>query len=646
MLRNIVSKEKIRGFSLIEIIVGLGIFSIILSSIAVTNVDSLRAISNAQSKSEAYMQLQELTSMVINIKSNSWIDIISNSDGNPYHITLNAGIPEITSGTNVVNSVTSWFEITDLYRDSNGDIVETGGILDPYSRTVTLYMQWTDPLGQENYLVKEMYINDWNTARWTVTTTAEFTPGTFADTVIADIGDGAVGLATLLYPDWCNPQLTMTAHDIPGSGEARTVFVVDQNAYMGTGANASGLAFSHVSITGVDTPVVTTEGTYNEGKVNDIYVDPSTDYAYLATDTSASEVVILDLTSTPYVEIGYFDADGPQDGDAVAYANNVGYVARGSELTSFDLTGKTGSRGEYDTLSISVNGDISDIEVVGDYAYLSVQNASVQLVIVDVSNPSSLVETGSGSANGYDANSIFVRNDGNRAYIGTASNGAGEFFVLDTTLKTGSWPILGQFDTNGMTVTGITTVADGDLAIIVGTGGYEYQVLDITNEASISQCAQIDFPYDVYDIGSAEDSEGNVFSYAVTGDTAQEFRIVRGGQGGGWGSGYGYAMEGYYTSSIYDTGSSDTVYYYLNWLETNTAATDLQVQLRSSDDPAMSGATWMGPDGTSNTWFTDYNGGFTPAGLNFKRYVQFRAILTGDSVDSPVLEEVSILYQN
>lgn len=47
----------------------------------------------------------------------------------------------------------------------------------------------------------------------------------------------------------------------------------------------------------------------------------------------------------------------------------------------------------------------------------------------------------------------------------------------------------------------------------------------------------------IYDIDSIRDSYTNAFSYIITGDTSKEFKIIRGGPGGGGEDGFAYYDE-------------------------------------------------------------------------------------------------------
>ncbi|KXK08711.1 MAG: hypothetical protein UZ20_WS6002000715 [candidate division WS6 bacterium OLB21] len=98
-------------------------------------------------------------------------------------------------------------------------------------------------------------------------------------------------------------------------------------------------------------------------------------------------------------------------------------------------------------------------------------------------------------------------------------------------------------------------------------------------------------------------------------------------------------------SNVFDTGSSSTYYYSLNWSETLNENTDIVFQVRSGTSSNLSSVAFVGPDGTNSTFFTNYNGEYLPQIIQNKRYVQYKAILTSDRIFTPILESVRINYE-
>ncbi len=113
-------------------------------------------------------------------------------------------------------------------------------------------------------------------------------------------------LGTATYDDWCRPSTSFTEYDLGGSAVAQSIVAIPGELFIVTGSNASSYAFMDMSVTSASPPVTATIGTYNNGKANDVFAEA--DYAYLATDTTNEEIVILDISVTPFLRIGWFDA--------------------------------------------------------------------------------------------------------------------------------------------------------------------------------------------------------------------------------------------------------------------------------------------------------------------------------------------------
>jgi len=91
---------------------------------------------------------------------------------------------------------------------------------------------------------------------------------------------------------------------------------------------------------------------------------------------------------------------------------------------------------------------------------------------------------------------------------------------------------------------------------------------------------------------------------------------------------------GTYVSDIHDTGSVDNEVTLVTYSAHVNANQSLRVQLRSSDDPGMGGASaWEDMDIRDNTIAT-------PSG----RYIQYRVLFNGTGRSTPVLESVAIRY--
>ena len=103
------------------------------------------------------------------------------------------------------------------------------------------------------------------------------------------------------------------------------------------------------------------------------------------------------------------------------------------------------------------------------------------------------------------------------------------------------------------------------------------------------------------------------------------------------------------TSSPYNTGDPGNVLAKIEWSETLLADTDIQFQVRTGiDSTAILSNAWMGPDGTSGTYFTDPTGGEAiPAALKDgtgDQWIQYKVFLSSTGANTPTLSDVTMTY--
>ena len=640
-----------KAFSLLEIILAISIFTMTVLIAGTLIIEGVRQTKNLAQRNYSMLYIKEMFNAVTVVKNDLWSMIVQSTNTGAKHLVFNNNKYTIADGVEVTNGITVSLLVSDLQRDTSGNIVLSGGIIDAHSRSINIAASWTDFLGKANNVTSVIYVNDWNTYDFINTTQADFTLGTSFQTRVTNLTGGEVQLKQVFYPDWCKPTLSIDEYDLPGTSLAKTLFSFPNLTYTGTGGD-TGVALTKLRVTGVEDPIVTLEGTYNGYVVNNIFVDGN--YAYLATTTRTRDVIILDISSYPFTQVGYFNTSRSEEAESVYVVGNVGYVSAGKYVFSFNLTSKTGSRAQYGLRQVSLNENwgatsvVSQIVVRGNYLYASMDEDWYEMAILNISNPSSMTISSQNNVNNQQVLDIFVSPDGTRTYFGTDSSSEDEFWILDTTLKSpNNRPILGHYNTNGMSVKGLAVVPEDKRVILVGSGGEEYQVVSVIDEAHPSRCGGMQINTGIYDVDSVADIEDNSFSYIVTADSAKEFKIMRGGPGeGGDANGYGYISEGNFTSQVLDSGSASSKYFYLDWKGTVPSGTTLNFQVRSSNLEDLSDATWIGPDGTSATFFT-LKTSILPTSLNNKRYFQYKAYMKTDTqkIGTPTLESVQINYQ-
>lgn len=637
-------KKKLKGFGLTEIVLAVGIFAMISSTLLLLVIDSSRTLGNVGTRSRVSRVIAEINSSLLLLKSESWFEIIQNSDGQQKHIVFENGSYTLAQGPGSMYGIDYYFVISNVNRDINGDIVEVGGAQDFHTRKVDINISWNDVLEKNHEISSSIYLNDWESTYILRTTYSEFLLGTHSDTVVVNNDGGEIRLRSVLFPDWCNPTLSLSEYDIPGSAYVRSVFAQPGHAYLGTTGSSTGEPFTKLNVEGVDPPILTVEGTYSGHTVSDIFVDG--DYAFLATSTDSRELIILDISSYPYVEIGYYDAPGSTNANSIFVDGQVGYLAQGRYVRSFDLSTYTGSRTGIGSTTVGgFFATVSEVYVYEGYLYSVLNWDWYELAILNVSNPASMPIISQTSVNNQQVYDMYVSDDATRVYFGTnSSSSENEFFILDTTQKTGTRPIIASLDMGGTTVRGIAVVENGDVVILVGTGGMEYKVYDATNESSPTFCGGMEVNSGIYDIDSYYDEQGNAFSYIVTADVDDEFKIIRGGPGGGGETGYGYVSSGSYYSPILDTESITSVYYILSIGMDVPAGSVARTQLRVSNNADMSGSSWFGSDGSSLTYFEGQEMYTLPQGIS-GRYVQYRVLFESNTLVTSLFRDITIYYE-
>jgi type II secretory pathway pseudopilin PulG len=281
------------------------------------------------------------------------------------------------------------------------------------------------------------------------------------------------------------------------------------------------------------------------------------------------------------------------------------------------------------------------------------------------------------------ANSVYIKDDGTRAYM--TSNGATFatagvpdsylFYVINTSnpaapaflTTTGGKAGSGYYyPTPTITKNGNNyldkelfprrslTVLNGQRAILVGKDGItnannaeEYQVLDLTNESAPAYCGGIDFNQGFNDLTYVIEADSDTFVYMVANDNTNQLRIIQGGPDGT------YLAGGSYYSATF----SATTVSSFNRVTTTASApanTNFQYQVAVSNPGSgnCANATWtyIGPDGTSNSYYYATSSGAIPVttyntysnpGLCFRYKVDMS---TTDYNATPLLYDLTVNY--
>jgi len=610
-------KQSLAGFagnnlgqSLVELLVAVGVATAILPAVITGFVSSREGKVNQDLRLRAVSYLKEADEATRVVREKGWSIFAVNGT---YHPTISGSTWSLVAGPETISDFTRSIVISDL------------DPVDPSIKAVDVTVSWGD--GGNQLVSSKLYLSRYlENDIYTETTEAQFNAGTLINTVVTNDSGGEVQLGSGGRGDWCKPSLSFTQFDLPKSGVANSVSAIPGKIFAGTGDNASGVSFANISVDDSDPPNISTLGTYDGYKTNDVFGEEN--YAYLATDTTAKEIEIINLTTNPYSEAGWFNAPGSTNASSIFVVGSVGYVTTGSNFYTFDLSSKSGSRSQLDSISLSGTGN--SIFVVGNYAYIATSGSSSELQIVNVTNASDISIVGQTNTNSNVGRDIYVNSIGTRAYLATAGSGSqNELFIIDVSSKNGNQPVLGSYDTNDMSPKGITVVP-GNRAIIVGTGGNEYQVVNITSDNPVA-CPNVD---SFLNIDSGVNGVSSViygeraYSYIITGDASSELKIIEGGPGGG-----STANSGTFESQVFNA-THAVSFNRFSTTEVKPSGTSISYQIAVAD--AISGSC----NGVSFN-FIDSTGSISLAGQCFK----YKANLSSnDSTTTPILKDITINY--
>ena len=625
-----------RGQLLIEILVAIALSSILLPALLTGVVSSRSGKAQQGQRVQAVALMKETEEAIRSIREKEWDNFATNGT---YHPSVTGSEWTLSSGTDSVSGFTRSITISDTHRDETGAIVTPpSGTPDPSTKKVDIAITWLTPYSSS--VNSTLYITRFANTTTMQTTEADFSAGISDDTFVTNTDGGEVILGAGGGGDWCNPNESIVASlDLPKSGVANAISGYEGRLIAGTGENASGVSLADISVSSSNPPIASISGTFDGYKTNGVYLDGN--YAYIATDNNSKEVVIIDMTTRQ--EVGYFNTPSSANATSVYVLNNKGYVTAGFFLYIFDLSQKTGGRpqlGQYFFL-----GTATSVAVNGNYAFVSLASSFIEMQIINISNPGNLLNVGWANVNGTDGKRVFINQTGTRAYLATnADTSHNELFIIDITSKSGSRPIVGSYDASGMNPKNLAIVP-GNKAVLVGTGGEEYQVIDISTDTNPIRCGGMQVNSGINDIVGILEADGDAYSYIITGDASSELQVIVGGAGGQ------FSSSGTFTSSIFDASTSAAFNRIVPiFTQPNQTTVRLQVAVAAPVSSSCSGATFsfVGPDGTASTYFTEE--GLVPlitagAYQNPERCFRYKVFLdTTDVSQTPVFNSMLVNY--
>ena len=141
-----------KGTGLAEILVAVSIFSIVLGFLVTASNLYLGGSGESLRNAEGAYLAQEGIEAVKTIRDANWSNISSLTAGTNYYLYFDtsSSTNNVWKATTTVSSLSPFartFKVSAVNRDSNGNIVTTGGSLDANTEKVVVSVSWKSELG-------------------------------------------------------------------------------------------------------------------------------------------------------------------------------------------------------------------------------------------------------------------------------------------------------------------------------------------------------------------------------------------------------------------------------------------------------------------------------------------------------------------
>lgn len=164
MLTKWDKSNSTKGAAIVEIIVAIGIFTIVAGNIVVLALGSYSSSLRSEERMTAQMLLQEGLTATHSIANYSYANLTNGTHG----ITDTNGYWEFSGGNNVIDQYTRTIQITDtaraggsLINNSDCSIIGSGGQVDSNTKLVSVTVSWDLEDGNTTSLQGTEYIPDW-----------------------------------------------------------------------------------------------------------------------------------------------------------------------------------------------------------------------------------------------------------------------------------------------------------------------------------------------------------------------------------------------------------------------------------------------------------------------------------------------------
>lgn len=423
-------KKNSKGFSLVELVVALGIFAIVSSGVIFVVINSYRTYYGAGDKQVVVQFAQEGLEAVKSIRDNSWQGVVAVADDNDHGVVKTNGLWQFSGTNNTLGALTRTIVISNVSRDTSGNI-DAGTNYDPNTKKVIVTVSGS---GISNYVLVSFITNwshrYWEQTDWSGVGTSEFWNSAIkASSSYSNISTATPGALTLAlsaagtpgsYGDWGNiyPLATSTYF----SGRIISMALSPDQKTLYTVGGDSPQMFRVYDVSKAKSGIIKELwkiNYYSDVMVSQaagIAVHPSGRYVYVgcyATTGVVGRLILIIDTQTREVS---FSTGGTSGGTSM-YINDIvvdntnGYVyglGRNGRIFPFQMTnnGATLTLVGSSAGQLMAASSLNSGEIVNGSLYIVTSDGPKSFQKINISNPASLSTT----TNGY----VFANPNGAR----------------------------------------------------------------------------------------------------------------------------------------------------------------------------------------------------------------------------------------
>ncbi len=330
-----------------------------------------------------------------------------------------------------------------------------------YEKKVTTQVSWqTDPLRPQKIELTTI-LTDWETS---------FSEGG---------GGGLTG-------DWHNPRTAGTIDLGPGN-EGTDLAVKDYTVYATAKASdPKKHDFYSIDVTNVDAPIKLSSIDTGKG-LNAIALMES--YTYVANDDSVSQLQIINISTpnSPSLTAQISLQSNTQSAISVFALDDYAYVGSAASTgKEFQIFNVSNPANPTFIGSVEIGANVNDIYVYRNRVYLATGRTDAEIMIFDISTPSSPQQIASFNSTSTPGLSIFV-NSFNRFFVGIGNS----FQIIDSS-NLDSLIVKGAFDA-GSSINDLC-IRNYLAFLATANANSEFQAINITNQTNPTLYSSYNFP--------------------------------------------------------------------------------------------------------------------------------------------------------